>query len=115
MTIVGDAAESASAGIATPRGSSALVSLLSNQWLQETAARVGARLAALWGSPLRFKRMVFVARHAQVMEVLLRDLDFVIAPVNADRIDEVNGPFVLGMDRSARLEAERRSGRSISG
>ena len=109
MTIVGDAAESASAGIATPRGSSALVSLLSNQWLQETAARVGARLAALWGSPLRFKRMVFVARHAQVMEVLLRDLDFVIAPVNADRIDEVNGPFVLGMDRSARLEAERRA------
>jgi hypothetical protein len=46
---------------------------------------------------------VVVARHADVVEVLHRDLDFRIAPVNEVRIDEVNGPFVLGMDRGATL------------
>jgi cytochrome P450 len=48
-----------------------------------------------------------VARHANVLEVLHRDLDFLIAPINEKRIVEVNGPFVLGMDRSATLVRER--------
>ena len=48
-----------------------------------------------------------MARHADVVEVLHRDLDFRIAPVNETRIDEVNGPFVLGMDRGATLVQER--------
>ncbi len=43
------------------------------------------------------------------MEVLHRDLDFLIAPVNEKRIVEVNGPFILGMDRSATLVLERRA------
>jgi cytochrome P450 len=50
-----------------------------------------------------------VARHGHVMEVLSRDLDFLIAPVNQQRIDEVNGPFVLGMDRDVVLAVERRA------
>ncbi len=48
-------------------------------------------------------------RHADVRELLSRDLDFLIAPVNAGRIEEVNGPFVLGMDRGARLATERQA------
>ncbi len=48
-------------------------------------------------------------RHNHVTEALSRDLDFRIAPVNEARIDEVNGPFVLGMDRGATLVRERRA------
>ena len=50
---------------------------------------------------------MIVARHAHVLEVFHRDLDFLIAPINEQRIVEVNGPFVLGMDRSATLVRER--------
>jgi cytochrome P450 len=110
MANVEGTAGQAPTDIATPGGSPGLLaSLLSSQWAQETAARVGARLAALWGAPLRAGTKVFVARHAHVTEALLRDLEFVIAPVNAKRIGEVNGPFVLGMDRDAKLALERQA------
>src|ERR1700691_5131859 len=90
--------------LATPRSSS---SAFSSWWLQEGAARLGARIAARWDAPIRIGTRVIVARHAHIMEALSRDLDFTIAPINATRIDEVNGPFVLGMDRNAALAAER--------
>jgi cytochrome P450 len=97
-------------GIATPSGSgSVLASLLSGQPIPAMAARATAWIAALWGRPIRLGNKVIVARHAHVMEVLARDLDFCIAPINEARIDEVNGPFVLGMDRGAVLERERRA------
>lgn len=71
------------------------------------AARLGARFAK---KPFRVGKRVIAARHDQVRELLCRDLDFGIAEVNAVKIGEVNeGPFVLGMDRSAALEAERRA------
>jgi cytochrome P450 len=88
----------------TPRTSP---SVLSSWRLQEGAARLGARLAAGWDAPIKIGTKVIVARHAHIMEALSRDLDFTIAPINAKRIDEVNGPFVLGMDRSAVLAVER--------
>lgn len=68
------------------------------------AARLGVRLLR---KPLRLGKIAIVARHRDVSDVLRRDLDFRIAPVNAARIDAVNGPFVLGMDRSDRLTTER--------
>src|SRR6202012_2739139 len=56
----------------------------------------------------RIGTKVIVARHAHVVEALARDLEFIIAPVNETRIDEVNGgAFVLGMDRDAELARER--------
>lgn len=65
------------------------------------AARVGARLARMTKTPFRLGGRVIAARHAHVRELLVRDQDFAIAPVNAVKIDEVNGgPFILGMDRS---------------
>src|SRR4029079_19339784 len=98
----------ASEDIATPPGSNGLfASLLAGPALPALAARLGAKLAAWWCDPIRFGDIVIVARHANVMEVLHRDLDFLIAPVNEKRIVEVNGPFVLGMDRSAALVLER--------
>ena len=69
------------------------------------AARIGARLFA---TPVRLPGgAVVAARHQDVAEVLRRDLDFLVAPINAARIDEVNGPFILGMDRGDRLTCER--------
>jgi cytochrome P450 len=94
--------------IVTPSGSTGiLASLLSGPTVTALAARLGARFAARWGDPIRFGKKVVVARHANVMEVLQRDLEFLIAPDNETRIVEVNGPFILGMDRGATLVRER--------
>lgn len=82
-------------------------SLLSGPTVPAVVACLGARIAAWWGDPIRLGSTVLVARHANVMEVLHRDLDFLIAPVNEGRIIEVNGPFVLGMDRGVTLVHER--------
>src|SRR5882724_720664 len=99
-----NAGGSAATDIATPPGSGGLLqSLAAGPTLPALAARLGACFAAWWGDPIRILSFVIVARHAHVTEVLHRDLDFLIAPVNEKRINEVNGPFVLGMDRSATL------------
>jgi cytochrome P450 len=96
--------------IATPVGSGGFVAhLISEQPLPAAAARLGAWIAAIWGKPVRLGTKVVVARHDHVMEVLSRDLDFLIAPVNQPRIEEVNGPFILGMDRDVVLAVERRA------
>ncbi len=70
-------------------------------------AWVGIRLLK---RPLRVGQVVIAAQRAHVDEVLSHDLAFGIRPVNADRIEAVNGgPFVLGRDRSAQLTLERRA------
>lgn len=97
-------------GIATPAGAGGLLnSLLSGPAVPAAAAGLGAWAAAWLGRPFRLGRTVVAARHADVLELLGRDLDFRIAPVNAARIEAVNGPFVLGMDRGATLARERRA------
>lgn len=70
--------------------------------------RTAARLIARCG-PRRIAlgNNVFVFRWADVADVLDRDGDFRIAPVNAGRIEAVSGPFILGMDRSAALFDQR--------
>ena len=57
---------------------------------------------------LALGKRVVVTRHADVLEVLARDGDFTIAEVNGATMDRVNGPFVLGMDRSPLALRERR-------
>ncbi|MET1110663.1 MAG: hypothetical protein ABWX67_03960 [Allosphingosinicella sp.] len=95
--------------IVTPARPTLIGFLVGGRVLPDLAARIGARLARWYGKPFRFLRWVIAARHAQAVEMLQRDLDFGIAPVNAVKIGEVNaGPFILGMDRSAALERERR-------
>jgi cytochrome P450 len=80
-----------------------LSSLLLGPGLQ----RFAAKAAAAYGHVLRIGRVVITSRWADVEEVLRRDLDFRLAAVNGPRIDEVNGPFVLGVDRGPRMTAER--------
>jgi cytochrome P450 len=80
--------------------------LLDGPTLLDFAARIGVKLLS---RPLKLGKTVHALRHRDVREILRRDLDFIIAPVNAERIDAVNGPFVLGMDRSDQLTTERRA------
>jgi cytochrome P450 len=95
--------------IATPSGRGFLSSLGSSPTVLGLAARLGLALRRLGGKPLRFRKTVIAVTHADVREVLARDLDFRIGPVNEAKIEEVNGPFILGMDRSPQLELERRA------
>jgi len=96
--------------VATPLGAGGIIAtLLREQFLPALVARFGSWLAESWGRPFRFGTIVIAARHADVTEILARDLDFLIAPINAARIEAVNGPFVLGMDRSATLATERQA------
>jgi cytochrome P450 len=94
--------------LATPPGTGGLLAgLLQGPTLPALAARAGAMVASALGRPIKLGSTVIAARHADVTEMLARDLDFRIAPVNAGRIDAVNGPFVLGMDRGGTLAQER--------
>jgi len=68
----------------------------------------GARFAARYLPPtLSFRNYKLVFRWADVADVLARDGDFRIAPINAKRIEGVAGPFILGMDRSDALFKQR--------
>lgn len=64
-------------------------------------------LVRLFGGRLVVGEFVFLNRHKDITEVMRRDLDFLIAPVNSARMAAVNGPFILGMDRSATMADER--------
>jgi cytochrome P450 len=71
---------------------------------------VGARLIARLGPRyVRLGNTMFVFQWADVDDVLARDGDFRIGPVNRERIEAVSGPFILGMDRSPELFAQRTS------
>jgi len=89
--------------ITTPLGGGGV---LANARIPAIAAWIGVRIL---NKPLRIGKTVIAARHSDVSQVLSRDLDFRIAPVNAARIEAVNGPFVLGMDRSDQLNIERQA------
>jgi cytochrome P450 len=68
----------------------------------------GARFAARYLPPtISFRNYKVVFRWADVADVLARDGDFRIAPINAARIEAVSGPFILGMDRSEALFEQR--------
>jgi cytochrome P450 len=53
------------------------------------------------------KKQALVPRYDDVQDVLRRDEDFRIAPINATRIEGVMGPFILGMDGGPVLHAQR--------
>src|ERR1700761_7680327 len=90
--------------IATPP---AKASFLAKPEVLAFAARAFALYSSFSQGPLRIGNKVIVGRHADAVEVLSRDLEFRIGPVNAAKIDAVNGPFVLGMDRGDTLVQER--------
>lgn len=68
-------------------------------WLARTLGRIKPYLS--------FRNTVFVLSWRHVTEVLQRDADFLIGPVNGEKIRAVSGPFILGMDRSPDLFNQR--------
>ncbi len=94
--------------VATPSTESrGTAGILARPDVQAFAARSFAGLSRVLGKPIRLGDKVIVGRHQDVVDVLSRDLEFRIGPVNAAAIEAVNGPFVLGMDRDATLVRER--------
>jgi cytochrome P450 len=94
--------------IATPPAKrSGLARFLSEPSVLAFAARAFAIFSSWYQKPLRIGDKVIVGRHADAVDVLSRDLEFRIGPINAAKIDAVNGPFILGMDRGATLVRER--------
>lgn len=81
--------------------------LLKSRRVAWLAALVLAWLGRRIGRPLTLRGTVLVIRHADAREVLSRDLDFHVGPVNGPRMDGIGFHFVLGMDRSPELIAER--------
>ncbi|HST60480.1 MAG TPA: hypothetical protein VLK84_17400, partial [Longimicrobium sp.] len=57
---------------------------------------------------------VVVSRDADVREVLRRDEDFVIAPVNGPGIERINGAFILAMDRGPEYDRDHAALRSAA-
>ena len=95
--------------IRTPPGKpKGVAGLLTSRRLTYWAARIGAALAKAQGRPLRLGSTVIAARHVDVTEALSRDLDFRIQPILSPKFDPIGFHFILGMDRSAGLIAERR-------
>jgi cytochrome P450/glutathione S-transferase len=58
-------------------------------------------------------KRTIVTRHADVTDVLARDTDFTISEVNAVPINRIDGPFILGMDRSPQYEREAATLREV--
>jgi cytochrome P450 len=75
--------------------------------LNPSVVRFGARLLVRWAPRLALGKRLLVSDWAGVTEVLDRDNDFLIAPINKERIEAVSGPFILGMDRSPDLIRQR--------
>ena len=55
---------------------------------------------------LQIGKRLILTRHDDVIEVLSRDTDFTIREVNEERINAIDGPFILGMDRSEEYDRE---------
>lgn len=90
-----------------PGGGGAIALLLKSRQLTWWAALLLAWLGRRIGRPLTFRGTVLVIRDADAREVLSRDLDFHVGPVNGPRMDAIGFHFVLGMDRAPELIAER--------
>ena len=89
---------------------------LTNFLIRPAVLRPIFTLLRKWCPILVLGKTAIIIRFNDVIEVLQRDTDFTIAPINASKIDQIDGPFILGMDaspqyiteKSALLEAVRR-------
>jgi cytochrome P450/glutathione S-transferase len=60
----------------------------------------------------RFSPILILGKHAiitrfdDVVEILKRDRDFTISQINAGKIKQIDGPFILGMDASPQYDRE---------
>lgn len=70
-----------------------------NRLTESRAALRLARWLARRRATLSLRGTVLAVNWQSVTEMLERDSDFVIGPINAPRIEDVSGPFILSMDR----------------
>ncbi len=60
-----------------------------------------------WLPILVLGKATIISRYDDVVDVLKRDTDFTIGPINAPKIARIDGPFILGMDASAQYDREK--------
>lgn len=78
------------------------------EWILNPAVvRYGAQFLVKWAPRIPLGHRLIVSDWNHVTEVLEKDNDFLIAPINGQRIRDVGGPFILGMDRSPELIDQR--------
>jgi cytochrome P450 len=58
-------------------------------------------------------KFAIVSRYLDVVEVLGRDSDFTISQINGPKLVEIDGPFLLGLDRGPQYEREREMMREV--
>lgn len=92
--------------ITTPLGAGLIAGIARGRSIPGLIARQAAKFAR-GRKPFRWRKTIIVVRHDHVSETFARDLDFLIGPVNKGKIEEVSGPFILGMDRSPAHAAQR--------
>ncbi len=71
--------------------------------------RFGGSVLRTFAPRLQFGTTAVFSTWHDVQEILKRDMDFLIAPINGERIERVNGPFILGMDRKDTHLSERQA------
>jgi cytochrome P450 len=62
---------------------------------------------------LKVGKITVISSYDEVVKTLLADEKFTIAEINSARMNRINGPFILGMDRSADYDRESAAIRSI--
>ena len=80
---------------------------LANFLIRPAILRPIFALLRRWFSILVLGKNAIVSRFDDVVEVLKRDRDFTISQINASKIDQIDGPFILGMDESPQYEREK--------
>src|SRR5215469_311315 len=80
---------------------------LANVLISPAVLRPIFALLRRWSPILVFGKTAVVSHYNDVLEVLKRDSDFTIAPINAPKIDKIDGPFILGMDTSPQYDREK--------
>jgi hypothetical protein len=55
---------------------------------------------------LRIGKTTVLSSHEAVVKALDEDEKYIIAPINAARMERISGPFILGMDRGAQFDRE---------
>ncbi len=94
--------------VATPEGKlGGLSGLITQRALLAVVAKWGIGWSRRTGRPLSFGNTIIAARYQDAQEVLARDLDFTIAPINAKAFETIKFPFILGLDRSTELARQR--------
>ena len=78
-------------------------------WPPAWLIRAGANGLRRLKPRLKVGKYLALSRWSDVQAALADDLAYTVAPINAKRIAEVCGDFVLGMDRGDRLTRERQA------